>query len=89
MKVATKEQLEYAESESLASANAGPESINLEPSGLLRVLVTDDQRTMRQMVSMLFQNFCHDYPAMKVEITTALSGEEACRLVAQGHTFHI
>ena len=25
----------------------------------------------------------------KIEITTALSGEEACRLVARGHAFHI
>ena len=38
----------------------------LSPRGTLRVLVVDDQRTMRQMVAMLFQKLCTQFPDTKV-----------------------
>ena len=66
----------------------GDHSFTLEPIGTLCVLVVDDQRTMRQMVSMIFQSFCKDYVDMRVEITTALCGEEAVRVSRQKH-FHL
>jgi len=91
MKLASEQDILAHQNESLASGKhqrPGGEVV-LEPCGLLRVLIVDDQRTMRQMVSMLFQKLCQDYPATKVEIATALSGEEACRLVAQGNSFHL
>uniref|UniRef100_A0A7S2CZD0 histidine kinase n=1 Tax=Florenciella parvula TaxID=236787 RepID=A0A7S2CZD0_9STRA len=53
----------------------------LSPSGVLRVLVVDDQRTMRQMVTMLFQQLAVKFPGLRVVVRTALSGEEAARLV--------
>jgi hypothetical protein len=43
---------------------------------------------MRQMVSMMFQIFCKDFPNLQVEITTALCGEEAVRLSRLKH-FHL
>ena len=39
----------------------------LKPSGVLRVLVVDDQRTMRQMVTMLFQQL-----AVKITSQTSI-----------------
>ena len=60
-----------APSSILAAAAGGPGAGStqhsvLEPRGLLRVLVVDDQFTMRQMTAMLFQKFCLDYPNTKV-----------------------
>jgi len=84
---------ELVRSWKLGADSSGPgvapgQALSLDPAGVLRVLVTDDQRTMRQMVSMIFQKLCTDFPGMKVELTTALSGEEAVRLAATRH-FHI
>ena len=45
------------------------------------MLVVDDQRTMRQMVAMLFQQLAVKFPGLQVVLRTALSGEEAARLV--------
>jgi CheY-like chemotaxis protein len=50
------------------------------PVGELRVLIADDQRTMRSMLAMLFQNTCSKFPKMSVLLSTALSAEEAVRL---------
>ncbi|CAM9219308.1 unnamed protein product [Heterosigma akashiwo] len=60
--------------------------INL--SGTMKVLVVDDQRTMRQMMAMLFQRLAQEHEACNIEVTTALSAEEACR-IAKLKRFHI
>jgi ATP-dependent Clp protease adapter protein ClpS len=57
MQLASEESIRQA----AASANCpslAEHSFTLEPCGVLKVLVVDDQRTMRQMVCMIFQNFC-------------------------------
>jgi signal transduction histidine kinase len=63
--LAIKAPMQLASEESIrqaaASANCpslAEHSFTLEPCGVLKVLVVDDQRTMRQMVCMIFQNFC-------------------------------
>jgi PAS domain S-box-containing protein len=89
MEIASKESIRK---ETIAANVNGPSlddhSFTLEPSGNLRVLVVDDQRTMRQMVCTLFQHVCMEHPDMRVEITTALSGDEAVRVSRQKH-FHV
>ena len=57
--MAPEERIEAALSDDLSSKLPG--TVALEPAGVLRVLVTDDQRTMRQMVPMIFQKFCMDW----------------------------
>jgi CheY-like chemotaxis protein len=59
-----------------------------KPSGVLRLLIVDDQRTMRNMVLMLFQKICFEFPSMRVLASTAISGEEAVRL-CKSNSFHI
>ena len=57
--------------------------------GKLRLLVVEDQRTMRQMVAMLFQRLAVQAAgALTVELCTAISGEEALRKCAK-RRFHI
>jgi len=56
--------------------------------GRMRVLVVDDQRTMRQMVATLFQRLCQEHRDLAVEVHTALSGEQAVRQAATRH-YHI
>ena len=86
MELAPPDRIQSAQSRDMVTKTPG--ILTLEPAGVLRVLVTDDQRTMRQMVSMIFQKFCVDNSSLQVEITTALSGEEAVRLAASRH-FHV
>ena len=54
----------------------------------MRVLVIDDQRTMRQMVAMLYQKIAIEHPGISIECYTALSGEQAVRM-CRTHRFHI
>jgi hypothetical protein len=61
---------------------------NFKPSGELRLLIVDDQRTMQNLVLMLFQKICLEFPSMKVLASTAISGEEAVRL-CESNSFHI
>ena len=57
--------------------------------GKLRLLVVEDQRTMRQMVAMLFQRLAVQAAgALTVELCTAISGEEALRKCAK-RRFHV
>lgn len=57
-------------------------------SGTMKVLVIDDQRTMRQMVAMIYQKIAFDYPGVIIDCYTALSGEQALRMCRE-HRFHI
>jgi len=52
----------------------------LKLRGKMRVLVVDDQRTMRQMVATLFQRLCQENAGLEIELDTAISGEHATRL---------
>jgi len=88
MPIASEERISEAKSESSSNEESGQHTFTLNPIGTLRVLVVDDQRTMRQMVAMLFQKFCQEHPSMRAEVVTALSGEEAVRVASQNH-FHI
>jgi len=88
MPIASEERISEAKSESSSNEESGQHTFTLNPIGTLRVLVVDDQRTMRQMVAMLFQKFCQEHPSMRAEVVTALSGEEAVRVASQNH-FHL
>jgi hypothetical protein len=57
-------------------------------SGTMRVLVINDQRTMRQMVAMLYQKISVKYPGVNIECCAALSGEQAIRM-CRTQRFHI
>ena len=61
---------------------------DVEFSGMMKVLVIDDQRTMRQMVAMIYQKIAVDYPGVTIDCYTALSGEQAIRMCRE-HRFHI
>lgn len=61
---------------------------NVELSGTLRVLIVDDQRTMRQMAAMLYQKIAVLYSGANVICYTAVSGEQAVRMCRK-HRFHI
>ena len=63
-------------------------SYQVQISGTMRVLVIDDQRTMRQMVAMLYQKIAIEHPGVSIECYTALSGEQAVRM-CRTHRFHI
>jgi len=63
-------------------------SYQVQFSGTMRVLVIDDQRTMRQMVAMLYQKIAIEHPGVSIECYTALSGEQAVRM-CRTHRFHI
>lgn len=54
----------------------------------MKVLVIDDQRTMRQMVAMIYQKIAFDFPGVIIDCYTALSGEQALRMCRE-HRFHI
>jgi len=89
MPLASEERISEAKSELSSNQESGRQhTFTLNPMGTLRVLVVDDQRTMRQMVAMLFQKFCQEHPSMRAEVVTALSGEEAVRVASQNH-FHL
>eukprot|EP00956_Cyclotella_meneghiniana_P011801 scaffold16582_cov75-Cyclotella_meneghiniana.AAC.5 len=60
----------------------------VEFSGTMKVLIIDDQRTMRQMVAMLYQKLAFEYPGVIIDCYTALSGEQAVRMCRE-HRFHI
>ena len=70
---------------SLPSMSGG---FTLKLRGKMRVLVVDDQRTMRQMVATIFQRLCQDSADLRVELHTALSGEQAIRM-AKAKRYHI
>ena len=57
-------------------------------AGTMKVLVIDDQRTMRQMVAMIYQKIAFDFPGVIIDCYTALSGEQALRMCRE-HRFHI
>ncbi len=57
-------------------------------SGTMKVLVIDDQRTMRQMVAMIYQKIAVEFPGVTIDCYTALSGEQAIRMCRE-HRFHI
>jgi CheY-like chemotaxis protein len=57
-------------------------------AGTMKVLVIDDQRTMRQMVAMIYQKIAFEYPGVTIDCYTALSGEQAIRMCRE-HRFHI
>ena len=54
----------------------------------MKVLVIDDQRTMRQMVAMIYQKIAFEYPGVTIDCYTALSGEQAIRMCRE-QRFHI
>lgn len=56
-------------------------------SGTLKILLIDDQRTMRQMVAMIYQKIAFAYPGVMIDCYTALSGEQALRMCRK-HRFH-
>ena len=60
----------------------------VEFAGTMKVLVIDDQRTMRQMVAMIYQKIAVDFPGVTIDCYTALSGEQALRMCRE-HRFHI
>ena len=60
----------------------------LKLRGRMRVLVVDDQRTMRQMVATLFQRLCQENEGLEIEVDTAISGEHATRL-ARARRYHV
>jgi CheY-like chemotaxis protein len=66
----------------------GPYMYQVKFSGTMRVLVVDDQRTMRQMVAMLYQKIAVEYPGVTIECWTAQSGEQAIRM-CRTQRFHI
>ena len=66
----------------------GNSDMTLALRGLLRVLVVDDQRTMRQMVATLFQRLCQANSELRVELHTAISGEQAVRACSK-RRYHI
>ena len=61
---------------------------NVSFSGTLKVLVVDDQRTMRQMVAMIYQKIAFEYPGVIIDCYTALSGEQAIRMCRE-QRFHM
>lgn len=61
---------------------------DVEFSGTMKILVVDDQRTMRQMVAMIYQKIAFNFPGVIVDCYTALSGEQAVRMCRE-HRFHI
>lgn len=69
-------------------ADAGAYIHRVEFAGTMRVLVVDDQRTMRQMVAMLYQKIAVEHPGVSIDCYTALSGEQAVRM-CRTHRFHI
>ncbi|KAH8084393.1 hypothetical protein JL720_7883 [Aureococcus anophagefferens] len=72
----------------LAAPSPSLGGFRLELRGRMRVLVVDDQRTMRQMVATLFQRLCQDNADLRVELHTCLSGEQAIRQAA-ACTYHV
>lgn len=66
----------------------GAYTYSVEFSGTMKVLVIDDQRTMRQMVAMIYQKIAVDFPGVTIDCYTALSGEQALRMCRE-HRFHI
>ena len=74
-------------SEVLVDNNMG-HTYRVEFSGKMKVLVIDDQRTMRQMVAMLFQKIAVNHQGISIDCYTALSGEQAVRMCRQ-HRFHM
>jgi len=89
-------ELPFLKAESEETAAAAEDSQQTHPliqyelslEGRLKVLVVDDQRTMRQMMAMLFQRLAQQHVNCDVEVTTALSAEEATR-IAKLKQFHI
>jgi len=65
-----------------------PEGLDVEFSGTLKALVIDDQKTMRQMVAMIYQKIAIAFPGVIIHCYTALSGEQAIRMCRE-HRFHI
>ena len=74
--------------ESFQEIDFGAYVYDVEFSGTLKVLVIDDQRTMRQMVAMIYQKIAFNYPGVIIDCYTALSGEQAIRMCRE-HRFHI
>ena len=50
-----------------------------KPSGLMRVLIVDDQRLLRQSMVMVLKSLCEQCPHLKIRIHTACCAEEALR----------
>jgi len=71
-----------------AEEHVDAHGFNVEFSGTLRVLIVDDQRTMRQMAAMLYQKIAVLYSGVDVICYTAVSGEQAVRMCRK-HRFHI
>jgi len=74
--------------ESSDKVDFGSYIYKVEFSGIMRVLVVDDQRTMRQMVAMIYQKLAVDYPGIVIDCYTALSGEQAIRMCRK-YRFHV
>ena len=66
----------------------GAYTYELDFKGTMKVLAIDDQRTMRQMVAMIYQKIALQYPGVTIDCYTALSGEQALRMCKK-HRFHI
>jgi len=66
----------------------GAYTYELRFKGTMKVLAIDDQRTMRQMVAMIYQKIALEYPGVTIDCYTALSGEQALRMCKK-HRFHI
>jgi len=65
----------------------GAYTYDVEFAGAMKVLVVDDQRTMRQMVAMIYQKIAIEYPGVVIDCYTACSGEQAVRMCRE-HRFH-
>jgi len=74
--------------DALEDIDIGTYKFNVDFSGTMRVLVVDDQRTMRQMVAMIYQKIAFEYPGVTIDCYTAPSGEQAIRMCRE-HRFHI
>jgi hypothetical protein len=74
--------------ESMQEIDFGAYTYELKFKGTMKVLAIDDQRTMRQMVAMIYQKIALEYPGVTIDCYTALSGEQALRMCKK-HRFHI
>ena len=55
----------------------------LKLRGKMRVLVVDDQRTMRQMVATLFQRLCQENAGLEIELDTSWEAEAWSEAIAE------
>lgn len=74
--------------ETMQEIDFGAYTYELKFKGTMKVLAIDDQRTMRQMVAMIYQKIALEYPGVTIDCYTALSGEQALRMCKK-YRFHV